>query len=428
MSTSTPPTQAQPQGAPAPSHKNFQELAVEAIIAGDRAAFHKLYVGKTDINRRLVPYKDIEYKPKYNPNERYIKIRGPTMTMLAVLCEQDEILQYILENKGPDLSVRVSGYTAVHLAAMVKDYRPLQLLIQYEWVQENIDMPIELKGVQSESTDFTTALHAAVSNRRIPQIFLLISDFPPYKRLPAAKPQHAPSGKADEGSGAPPEDETHTVYNPANVDQRSAVGSPALYIATFMKEPAMVEILRAAGADPTRANAKGETSIQLAERYRRDAEEKARGKPTPRPGPADRLIPLLTKDVEDGLDVLRQRYAPELVPKTVIGAGEEDEEAAAAGAVQEEGGADAKKKKGKGNERQLQQILEAIRELSARVGRLEVGGGPGIVRVAGPDVRAAPAPVCGRCGASPAHPCDTCHRAFCAPCGVKGDIHTGCVE
>jgi hypothetical protein len=68
------------------------------------------------------------------------------MTILAILCKQDEILDYILENKRPDLSVRVDGYTALHLAALIKDCRPLKLLFQYQWIQENINFPIELDG------------------------------------------------------------------------------------------------------------------------------------------------------------------------------------------------------------------------------------------------------------------------------------------
>jgi hypothetical protein len=216
-------------------------MTSEAIINGDLAAFKKCCVGKNDINRRLLQYRDLEYKRKYNPNERYIRLRGPTMTMLAILCEQDEILQYILDTKCPDLSVRVDGYTALHLAAMIKDYRPLKLLIQYQWVQENINIPIELKGVPAQQGDFTTALHAAVSNHRLANIFLLISDFPAYKKMPEAKPTHVSAGKKSKDDTAPAteppaDDEPAQTYQPANVDQRSAAGSSPLYIAVFLKD------------------------------------------------------------------------------------------------------------------------------------------------------------------------------------------------
>lgn len=391
-------------------------------------------------------YKEIEYKPKYNPTERYLPLRGPTMTMLAILCEQDEILNYILENKSPDLSVRVDGYTALHLAAMVKDYRPLQLLIQYQWVQENIDLPIELKGVKSERTDFTTALHAAVSNNRIPQIFLLVSELPPYKKIPEPKTQN-PQGarKAAEPEPAPVEEESHTVYNPANLDQRSAVGSPVLYIATFLKNAVAVEILRAAGADPTKANAKGETSIQLAEKYKKEAEEKAKkaaerlaqtpgAKPfVSKPDPSEKVLALLTRDAEEDLDVLKQRYAPELVPKVAIEAPQDadDEIDEAPVAATDKGGSEeaAKKKKKKGangsKERVLTQILDAVKELSARVGRLESGAT--IVRPGGDIVGGGGAGgFCAGCGAGGASTCTTCHRGFCPPCDAKGDVHTGC--
>jgi hypothetical protein len=84
-------------------------MVSDAIIQGDLIAFKKCAVGRHDIDRRILEYRDLPYQRKYNPDERYVPLRGPTMTMLAILCEQDEILEYILENKCPDLSVRVEG-------------------------------------------------------------------------------------------------------------------------------------------------------------------------------------------------------------------------------------------------------------------------------------------------------------------------------
>jgi hypothetical protein len=58
---------AQPtQPSQAPVHKNFQEMTSEAIINGNLAAFKKCCVGKKDINRCLLQYRNLEY----NPNER----------------------------------------------------------------------------------------------------------------------------------------------------------------------------------------------------------------------------------------------------------------------------------------------------------------------------------------------------------------------
>jgi ankyrin repeat protein len=427
--SATPAPQAQPQAVPAPPPKNFQEHVVDSIVAGDLPAFRKLYVGKTDINRRLVQYKEIEYKPKYNPNERYISIPGPTMTMLAILCEQDEILSFILENKSPDLSVRVEGYTALHLAAMVKDYRPLQLLIQYQYIQENIDLPIELKGIKALPGDFTTALHAAVSNNRIPQLFLLLSEFPPYRKLPAPKLPPGKKGVA-EPEVAPTEEEPRATYHVANVELRSAVGSPALYIATFLKNPVAVEILRAAGADPTKANAKGETSVQLAERFKAEAEERARkaaekpGARAVRPDPSEKILALLTREPEDDLDVLKQKYAPELVPKIAIEGpeGDDDDGDNEPAVVGPESKASPKKSPKPSNDATLVQILDALKELSSRVGRLERE-----ITRPGAEIQASAA-VCGSCGAGGAVPCAACHRAFCPPCEGKSAVHTGCVD
>jgi hypothetical protein len=368
------------------------------------------------------------------------------MTMLAILCEQDEILNYILENKSPDLSVRVDGYTALHLAAMVKDYRPLKLLIQYQWVQENIDLAIELKGVKSERNDFTTDLHAAVSNNRIPQIFLLVSELPPYKKIPEPKAQH-PQGtkKPTEPEPAPAEEESHTVYNPANLDQRSAVGSPVLYIATFLKNPIAVEILRAAGAEPDGKRMRKGGNINPAGGKIQKEEAEERGSKSGRTRGAKyrepnrswrsricqrRSLVLLTKDADEELDVLKQRYAPELVPKVAIEAPQDvdDDEVdeTPVAASEKSGSVDVSKKKknksGKGSgEKVLTQILDAVKELSVRVGRLESGAA--IARPGG-DI-AAGGGFCAGCGAGGASPCTTCHCVFCAPCDAKVDVHTG---
>jgi hypothetical protein len=94
MSTTVPVQGYSPVQLAAPTHKNFQEMTSDAIINGDLAAFKKCCVGKNDINRRLLQYRDLDYKRKYNPDERYIRLRGPTMTMLAILCEQEKILNY----------------------------------------------------------------------------------------------------------------------------------------------------------------------------------------------------------------------------------------------------------------------------------------------------------------------------------------------
>jgi hypothetical protein len=202
--------------------------------------------------------------------------------------------------------------------------------------------------------------------------------------------------------------------------------------------------LRAAGADATAANAKGESSIQLAERYKREADERAQkaaerqaqGPPgkvgAPRPDPSEKILSLLTKDSEEPLEVLKQKYAPELVEKVVIdspdAADDDDVDDDVQAPEPTKGGAeDAPKAKspkgGRDGDGTLHQILDAIKELSSRVARLEHSR---IVRP-GAEVNVGGAAYCAACGAGGAAACAMCHREFCAPCNGKGDVHTGCV-
>lgn len=387
--------------APSPAkQKTFQEIVSDAIIVGDLPAFKKCQVGISDIDRRLLPYRELPYKRKYNPSERYSLVRGPTMTMLAILCEQDDILAHILENKSPDLSVRVDGYTALHLAALIKDHRPLKLLVQYEWIQENINIPIELEGLTPQKGDFTTALHAAVSNRRVANVFLLISEFPPCKR------------RSDGNTEVP------STYQTANVDQRSAAGSSPLYIATYLKDPQLVQILLAAGADTSLTTAKGETPLGLAKRLKSAAEARThngKGKIDP----ISEVYRLLHTPSDEDLDALRHKFAPELIPVMQITAGEEEEDEAPEPKTRKK----RARRESKETTRKLEQILDLLTKLTQRVERLEA------VRLANPiTVAAAEAPVCSKCGTGPAAVCKHCHRVFCERCARKLTTHTGCLK
>lgn len=70
--------------------------------------------------------------------------------MYAILCEQEEIVEYILECKSPNVKMYVEGYNCLHLAAMIKDHRCLKLLLQHEWIQENIDITLDLPDTHNE--------------------------------------------------------------------------------------------------------------------------------------------------------------------------------------------------------------------------------------------------------------------------------------
>jgi hypothetical protein len=344
----------------------FEELVVSAVTTGDLAALKKCSIRPRDVDRRLLLLRDIAYTPKYNPRERYIQLRGPTITMLSILCEQEELLDYILTNLSPDLSVRIEGYTALHLAAMVRDYRPLRRLLQCAWVQENIDLLIEMPGTQPASADFTTALHAAVSNRRIYNVFLLLSEF--------------------------------HEFASANVDQRSAAGSTPLYIAAFLGDANLVEVLLSAGADATVVCASGLTALDVARR-RRDED----------------VCRVLESAPDRSFEMLKTTLAPELIPPVALLPSRPATPAQPAG------------------DGALGMIIGMLAELGDRMARLEGAGlrtapTARVERRARPPVGPGGVAICSRCGSVPADVCAVCHRAFCQRCGRKAGVHTGCVE
>jgi hypothetical protein len=422
-------------------------------------------VGKKDINRRLLPHRELDPVPKYNPKEHYIKIKGPTMTMLAILCEQDEILKFILENKQPDLSICVEGYQAHHLAAMTKDYRCLQLLIQYEWVQQNIDSRVELTGLTAQPGWETTALHCAVSNRRIHNIFLLICEFPEWKVLPEAKqfrpgkPGTAPA--ATEDAPADTASVQRCTYQAAHIDKKSASGSTPLYIAIYLQDVKMVHILLSAGADVSIAAKNGKTCEQLANELRQQAQERRAAREQREDGkdkkkqrrkkeedPIETICKLLADtDKLENIADLKERFAPELVPHEAAvpsdddnesDAEEEDEDQPdpkdrqkpvvpklAALQVAEEGG---KKKKGQGKKKDLlQKMCACIQQIGERLEHLEqrfAGGQPGVRSAVSPAaVSSFSVPQCKNCSGTPVGQCSTCHENYCTRCMDKGEIH-----
>jgi ankyrin repeat protein len=412
--------------------KCYQQTIADAVIEGSLSDLKNCFIPKHMIDRRLLPHSDLKYTPKYNRDERYVQLAGPTVTMLAILCEQDELLDYILMNLGPDLSVQVEGLTALHLAAIVKDPRPLQLLLRNQWIQENIDLPLNLPGIQPEPGDFTTALHCAVNNRRYAQVLLLLSDFPD---IP---------------------DSDRPRYRPANADQRSANGSTPIYIAVYLRDSNLVRILLAANCDATIECRSGKSAVTLAMELRAAAEEDDakraaaeaiepwRKRLRRKPGDsAIRTAQLLEGDVGQTLDDLKAEFAPWLVPDAVpvLPAAElspeEDfpEKEAAKMEIEPVRKAKHGRKKAKRRESppavDTLQILRLLKSLEGRIQRMESdtqraqSQGRQAREAGQPTVGSAP--VCAVCGTFPAQNCETCHRWFCGRCGLKAAVHA-CIE
>jgi ankyrin repeat protein len=326
-----------------PVRRTFQEMISDAIIAADLAAFKRCRVGKFDIDRPLLPYRDLRPIPKVNPTEHYINIRGPTIVMLCILCENDEILEYVLENKSPDLSVMVNEVNAIHIAAMIRHPGPLQILLRYQWVQEHIDLPLQQRGIHSRDGDFVTALHCAVTNQRLENVFLLLSEFPLYKTVPV------PAAKTVSGQKpvSPLEFDAEAAqveivkYPSANVDQPSAKGSTPLHVAVFIHNFPICRVLLAANADPTIGDEMHEGVNRVSARtLARQLAEKARVRQAEReadlardPQKARKIVNQSLEDTlrieellsgnppKDSLEDLKAELAPSLIAR--LGAEEE---------------------------------------------------------------------------------------------------------
>jgi hypothetical protein len=383
--------------------ESLQVLVAEAIIAGDLAALKSLRISHIDVNRRLRLPGTVVPRPKYTTTEGPIQIQAPTMIMLAIICEQDTLLDYMLGNLSPDLSVRADGFTALHVAAMVRDYRPLRLLLQYQWTQEYVDIPVEQDGIETRQGWATTALHCAITNHRAANVYQLIVEFPPYR------------GACDD---AP-------AYQPENIELPSASGSTPLYVAVHARDYDIVRILIAAGADPGLPSGSGKSAIDLA----RELCTEAGGAP----GSVEaRILEVLTTDqsVHD-LELLKAEVAPELVAPVIPE--EQPIEGPAALHSRAEALADEAvhvAKEGLDVGEQLDRILKLMTDIDGRLKGMEgTRMAPIETKTVAPaptslvPVTSATTGVCSRCGRTDAAECPTCHFYFCSSCGHKADLH-----
>jgi hypothetical protein len=407
----------QPQGAKeaeAP-RKCYQELCVDAIVAGDLAAFKKLCVNKHAINQPLLACQRIEVKAALSKFPYPVSIRGPTMLMLAIECEQCDIITYILETRRPELSTKSpDGYNCIHVAAMVADPHPLELLLRYRWVQEHIEDELVLAGQTARQGCKNTSLTIAVSFGNLAQVFLLLSEFP--------RPVDAEPDSPQFASG--------------NVDQASAHGSPPLYMAIFKKNAKLVQVLLAANADATALGPKNESCTDLAHRLKREQDAaiqkrkermERENKPFVQPPESDidRIVKFLDETPNSDFDELKRKFCPELVPAVQLPPEEPDEpsriEECSAG--REGSGAPQSQTGGTGG-RAVEQVLENIlRVVQGIEGRLmaveravEMGG---VVRQVRTTQQGQPIAVCTSCAGPNARPCADCQKLYCDACRAK---------
>ena len=361
--------------------KPFQWLIAETILGGNLDDFRRLGVNKYDINRRMSLPDTLAPRPRGGGNP-CIKLDGPTVVMFTILCEQVEILKYILEEKSPDLSIYVGGLTALHIAAMTKDWRCLDLLRQYKYIQENIDMPEEVKGIRAEQGNRTTALHSAVSNKRLHNVVLLLS--------PCPQPKDVKQDEGVEQGGI------------ADVALRSATGNTPLYLAVKVRSPEIVRVLRAAGADATDVCAGGVTPLQLAEKMKKDADQRASRRPQTTDSLEKQILDLLEAPVED-FDLLKSQLCPELLSDVrIVGENDDDDD-------DDEQKPDVPVM----NEATVRDLYKRLRDLERRLMVLEAAPRGQAVVAPLPMTSVSTIHQCCVCGDQHATECSQCHNCYC---------------
>ena len=352
--------------------RDFQTSVINAISTGNLAAFRNLKIGTVDVDRRLLPFTQLQAAPKYNPDSKIPVPRGPTMLIFAILCERDEFVSFILDALKPDLSRYIGGFNAIHYAAMTQDFRCLRVLLNHEFYQQNIDIPVLVGGTNTDSC-FTTALHCAVSSRRLAQVLLLCEGV-----------KH----DEDEPSGA-------------NPNQLSESGNPPLYMAVSLMNVDIVRVLMAAGADPSQPNTEGKSPLDLIGE-KKEMKDKM-GRRSRSDNNIDRIYAILEeRDANDFLENLKTELCPEVLPEQVPILDTVDEyESPTPSAIP-------------AMERQL--FLDRLQTLERRMERLDTGRhpSPAVSFVASSMVHS-----CVMCGSPNSTQCRECHRYFCERCMPK---------
>ena len=233
----------------------FEQRVIKAIQAGDLKELKRCCIGKNDVNRPICFSKEIPIISKSNKGPFQV-IRSPTLLIYTILCEQDELLKYLLEVKSPNLNARVNGWAPIHYAACTYDHKCLELLLKYEYIQQNIDMAIdEPSGVLVSPGQATTALHVAATNKRHANALLLT-------QVPLPKIEYHDDGRKVEP------DDVFDYYQSSNPLQMTPHGSMPLHIAARQRDWDMCQILLHASDDATVRNMKGQTAADIARHYK----------------------------------------------------------------------------------------------------------------------------------------------------------------
>ena len=228
----------------------YEKNIITSIQEGNLESIIKLSLGSNDINRPLSLVGEVRVVNK-SQKCPFVFINNPTPLIFSILCEQDLILEYFLKEKKPDFSIRINGWAPIHYACCTGDFKCLKLLLKFEYIQENIDLPI-IEPIQVPEGQFSTSLHIAVTNKRHAQALLLTRELPQIEFSADGSIFDINSPTADNSS-----------YQSSNVLQISAYGNLPLHIAAKQNDWDMCQILLHVNNDISIKNIKGQTIFDI---------------------------------------------------------------------------------------------------------------------------------------------------------------------
>lgn len=218
---------------------------INAIKNGDLNEVKTFWLKQSEIDKPFYLQRQVKIINKSNIYP-FTYVSEPTPIVLAILCEQPEILQYMINTFHPSFNNPVNGWYPIHYAACTGDYKCMQVLLQYETVQKNIDITLK---THTGAVSTNTALHVAAANHLHAQALLLTSPLPDI---------------IYDSNFVKYETPVKSTYVPANSSKVTSSGSSPLHSAVKSADIDMVKILLHAKTDINIVNNDQFTALDIA--------------------------------------------------------------------------------------------------------------------------------------------------------------------
>lgn len=135
---------------------------LDAIRHGDLTKIKSFPFNADGIDSHLSLSVETRVFPSISHERKIESIRGPSVVIYSILCEQPDILMFFLTKFKPNLADNIEGWTPLHFACATKDVSCLKILLSMLFVQRNINIPI-IQETTTNGTNVTTPLYIAVS-------------------------------------------------------------------------------------------------------------------------------------------------------------------------------------------------------------------------------------------------------------------------